>query len=242
MKLHLLVLAGLVAFTPFSDAQDKYAESRALVRSLMQSGDELKEIPFSEVVLAATGRKILPLDGAREADRELLAKLGKAMDEVLQRMNATNSPAQQQRRINEVSGHFENEIKRVLDALPGFACEVPLNAQGRAQRTGYPDLRVVEKQTGRVIYLDPKLYERGSRQSSFRTFYFEPKIETNKILDDAHHLLIGIEHDGRQDGYWKFLNWDIVDISRFQVRLKAEFQGSNRDLYRPELIVGSSRN
>jgi hypothetical protein len=54
--------------------------------------------------------------------------------------------------------------------------------------------------------------------------------------------LIGIEHDGRQDGYWKFLNWDIVDISHFQVRLKAEFQGSNRDLYRSELIVGTSRN
>jgi hypothetical protein len=242
MKPHLLVLAGLLAFTPLCGAQDKEAESRALVRSLMQSGGELKQIPFSEVVFGATGRKILPLDAAREADRELLAKLGKAMDEVLQRMNATNSPAQEQRRINEVSAHFENEIKRVLDALPGFACEVPLNAQGRAQRTGYPDLRLVEKQTGRVIYLDPKLYERGSRQSSFRTFYFEPKIETNKILDDAHHLLVGIEHDGRQDGFWKFLNWDIVDISHFQVRLKAEFQGSNRDLYRSELIVGTSRN
>jgi hypothetical protein len=32
----------------------------------------------------------------------------------------------------------------------------------------------------RVFYLDPKLYAAGSRDSSFRTFYFEPKITTNK--------------------------------------------------------------
>ncbi len=41
-------------------------------------------------------------------------------------------------------------------------------------------------------------------------------------------------------GGWKFTRWDVVDLARFRVRLKAEFQGSNRDLYRPEAIVGSS--
>ena len=39
---------------------------------------------------------------------------------------------------------------------------------------------------------------------------------------------------------WKFVRWDLVDLSRFTVKLKAEFQGSNRDIYRPEAIVGSS--
>jgi hypothetical protein len=32
----------------------------------------------------------------------------------------------------------------------------------------------------------------------------------------------------------------MVDLASFQVRLKAEFQGSNRDLYRPEAIVATS--
>ena len=75
-----------------------------------------------------------------------------------------------------------------------------------------------------------------------RTFYYEPKTETGKIHDDAHHLIIGFEHGPREsDGSWKFLNWELVDLSGFKVRLKAEFQGSNRDIYRPELIVGGSR-
>jgi hypothetical protein len=75
-------------------------------------------------------------------------------------------------------------------------------------------------------------------RSTLRTFYFEPKSRTNKILDDAHHLLVGIAHDGN-DGRWTFLSWHLVDLAGFRVALKAEFQGSNRDLYRPELIISS---
>ncbi|MDQ6630617.1 MAG: hypothetical protein M3Y82_02540, partial [Verrucomicrobiota bacterium] len=124
---------------------------------------------------------------------------------------------------------------------PGFSCDFPRTAKGKMQRSGYPDLRLEDKKSGRVIYLDPKLYAKGSRDSSFRTFYYEPKMDTGKINDDAHHLIVGFEHAPRENGQWKFLNWELVDLAKFKVRLKAEFQGSNRDLYRPELIVGTSR-
>ncbi|MGL5018193.1 MAG: hypothetical protein ACRDBP_08680, partial [Luteolibacter sp.] len=65
----------------------------------------------------------------------------------------------------------------------------------------------------------------------FRTFYFEPKNETLKITDDAVHLLVGIEHDGK-DQQWTFTGWRLVDLSTLRVRLKAEFQASNAELYR----------
>jgi Glycosyl transferase family, helical bundle domain len=42
------------------------------------------------------------------------------------------------------------------------------------------------------------------------------------------------------DRHWKFTRWDLVDLSHFQVKLKAEFQGSNNDRYRPEAIVATS--
>jgi hypothetical protein len=81
----------------------------------------------------------------------------------------------------------------------------------------------------------------GSRDSSFRSFYFEPKKATNKVRDDAVHFVVGFEHESREkNAAWKFTRWDLVDLSRFQVKLKAEFQGSNRDMYRPEAIVASS--
>ncbi|MEP6663221.1 MAG: hypothetical protein ABJC04_06100, partial [Verrucomicrobiota bacterium] len=186
------------------------------------------------------GKKILPFDLREEADRELLSKIGREMDEVIRRMNATNSVAQKQKRINEVSSHFENEMKRVLNETPGFSCDFPHLASGKIQRSGYPDLRLADQKTGRIIYLDPKLFEQKSRGSTLRTFYFEPKTDTNKILDDAHHLIVGFAHDGKADGPWKFLSWELVDLSHFKVRLKAEFQGSNRDLYQETAVVGRS--
>jgi hypothetical protein len=201
---------------------------------------ELKEVPFTEVVKVVTGKMILPFDLKNDTDRELLSKIGAAMDEVMRRMNATNSVAQKQKRINEVSSHFEDEIKNVLNATPGFSCDFPHLASGKIQRSGYPDLRLVDKKSGRIVYIDPKLYAQGSRASSFRTFYFEPKTDTNKILDDAGHLIVGFEHDGRKSGQWKFLRWELIDLSQFKVRLKAEFQGSNRDMYRDSAVVGRS--
>jgi hypothetical protein len=98
--------------------------------------------------------------------------------------------------------------------------DFPRIANDRVQRPGYPDLRLVETATNRVFYPDPKLYAAGSRDSSFRTFYFEPKVTTNKVRDDAVHLLVGFQYEPHTAGYWKFTRWDLVDLSHFKVRLK----------------------
>ena len=98
---------------------------------------------------------------------------------------------------------------------------------------------MVDIKTGRIYYLDPKLYAAGSRESSFRTFYFEPKVATNKVREDAVHLLVGFEHEAKTGGRWNFTSWDLIDLSHFKVRLKAEFQGSNRDIYKPEAIIAT---
>jgi hypothetical protein len=159
-----------------------------------------------------------------------------------------------------VSSHFEDNLRELLNATPGLRCDLPLTNEGKVQRSGYPDLRIIDVESKRIFYLDPKLYAAGSRDSSFRTFYFEPKKATNKVRDDAVHFVVGFQHESRnaaaplsrdasdsptvtqRHGYspvWRFTRWDLVDLSRFEVKLKAEFQGSNRDIYRPEAIVAS---
>ncbi len=215
-------------------------EGDAVLSALLQNAGTVREVPFSEVIFQATGRKIIATDPANETDQRVLKQIGEALDEVLRQMNAPESPAQQAARINEVSSTFEKLIRELLAATPGLLCDFPKTAEGRVQRSGYPDLRLVEEASGRVYYLDPKLFASGSRTSSFRTFYYEPKRATNKVLEDATHLILGFEHGPREAGHWEFTRWDIVDLAKFQVRLKAEFQGSNRDLYRPEAIVSTS--
>jgi len=164
----------------------------------------------------------------------VLKQMGSVLDEVMARLNAPESPIQGIPRINEVSSHFEDLIRELLNKTPGLACDFPKTAAGGKQRSGYPDLELVDQLSHRVYYLDPKLYAVGSRDSLFRTFYFEPKIATNKVREDAVHFIVGFEHEKPSaDQQWKFTRWDLVDLSHFQVKLKAEFQGSNRDMYRP---------
>jgi hypothetical protein len=212
----------------------------ALIPWLLQEGGELRSIPFSRVIFDTTGKKVLTVDRQNPADRRVIGAISVVLDEVVRRMNAPDSPAQKAGRINEVSGHFEDAMRELLDAAPGLSCDFPHTEGNLVQRSGYPDLRLVDEQSGRVYYLDPKLYAAGSRTSSFRTFYFEPKKATNKVRDDAVHFVVGFEHAKRSAQGWKFTRWDLVDLSRFQVKLKAEFQGSNRDMYRPEAIVATS--
>ncbi|PYI83398.1 MAG: hypothetical protein DMF09_11835 [Verrucomicrobia bacterium] len=107
-------------------------------------------------------------------------------------------------------------------------------------------MRIVDLQSKRVFYLDPKLYAAGSRDSSFRAFYFEPKTATNKVRDDAVHFIVGFEHEPRGEAIsprsmWKFTRWDLVDLAQFKMKLKADFQASNRDMYRPEAIVATGK-
>ena len=214
------------------------ADVPSIVTTLMDRQTELNGSPFSQIVHAATGKRVVPLNMTNAIDRELVAKISRATDEVLKKLNAPDSPVKSKRRINEVSVLFETAIKAELNAIEGFECDFPKTAAGVRQRSGYPDLRLADKHSGRVLYLDPKLFEHGSRASSLRTFYFEPKRETNKILEDAHHVMIGFEHDG-ENGAWKFLGWELVDLSSLRVKLKAEFQASNRELYRPETVIAS---
>jgi hypothetical protein len=44
----------------------------------------------------------------------------------------------------------------------------------------------------------------------------------------------------RSGNRWRFTRWNLVELCQFKVKLKAEFEGSNRDMYREEAIVASS--
>ena len=212
-----------------------------LIPWLLSEDRQLRGIPFSEVIVDVTGKKVLAFDPKNEVDRHVLKAISAACDETVKRLNAPDSAIQSTTRINEVSSHFEDALRELLNAESGLSCDLPRTAQGRVMRSGYPDLRIVDLASKRVFYLDPKLYAVGSRDSSFRTFYFEPKIATNKVRDNAVHFIAGFEHKPREkSGRWNFTRWDLVDLAQFKVKLKAEFQGSNRDIYRPEAIVATS--
>jgi hypothetical protein len=206
----------------------------ALVKSLLRENLPQRSFDFAIIAEACSGKRVLPLDDS-PAHRRALAAIETALSGTIRELNTADSPVRKLRRINEASRFFEDGLRARLSAMHGFSCDSAPTRAGDRQRSGYPDLRLVDKITGTVFYLDPKLVEQGSINSTLRSFYFEPKSETLKITDDAVHLLIGIEHDGKT-GEWNFGRWRLVDLSRLKVRLKAEFQASNADLYEKSVL------
>jgi len=241
MTAGLVGLPSVIAQTPAAPSSTEKAPVDALIPWLLQEDAQLRGIPFGEVIFDATGKRVLAFNPKNETDGRVLKQISSVLDEVMAQLNAPDSVVQGIPRINEVSSHFEDLMRELLNKAPGLSCDFPKNAAGGTQRSGYPDLELIEQQSHRIYYLDPKLYAVGSRDSSFRTFYFEPKVATNKVREDAVHFIVGFEHEKpAPDRHWKFTRWDLVDLSHFQVKLKAEFQGSNRDMYRPEAIVATS--
>lgn len=205
-----------------------------LVHTLLSENLSARTFSFATVVRAASGKTVLPLDQS-PAHRRVVDALEHALAGSVAELSQPGSPVQSLARINEASRFFEDALLEKLNATPGLRCDIPPTRSGVHQRSGYPDLRIVDLESRTTFYLDPKLVAEGSADSTFRSFYFEPKDETLKITEDAVHLLAGIEHNGRP-GQWNFTGWRLVDLSALRVRLKAEFQASNAGLYRETVL------
>lgn len=227
----LCILSGpLGALEETSDKPDV----KILIPWLLEEDRNLEGIPFAKVIESATGNQVVPFDP--ETDSAFLRRFSTVVERAFDAVNKGDHPAHTAARINEASGHLEDELLYQLNQEQGWSATIPTTADGRTMRAGYPDIRL-ETENGRVVYVDPKLYADGSRESSFRTFYYEPKVATNKVGDSAMHLLIGFRHNRQPGPDLRLLGWEIVDLAKLNVRLKAEFQASNQDLYHSDNIL-----
>ncbi|GAA5120116.1 hypothetical protein JIN84_20855 [Luteolibacter yonseiensis] len=213
----------------------------ALVISLLGQNLSNRTFSFATVAEACSGKRVLPLtDDA--AHKRVTAAIEKALTATFEGSGREDSPVSKLHSADEISKFFEDNIHKHLNGIPGIKCDPPPARGAGHQRPDYPNLRIVDEESKIVFYLDPKPLPQGTADASSLTFHFEPKNETLKINEDAVHLLAGIEHEGKE-GAWKFTGWRIVDLSKVKVRLKAEFQATNNDLYqKTELsLPGSSR-
>lgn len=228
--LHALLL--LCAWLPSLRSEEVKTDTSVLIEWLLQDGRDLKGVPFSEVLAATTGKKILPVD----PEAPWLKRLAIVLDRTLAALNDPAHPIHGVGRINEASRFIEDQLLAECNKEPGWSCGIPRTSAGEEQRSGYPDLRLVLDDQS-VVFLDPKLFARGSKTSTLRTFYYEPKSTTSKVHDDARHFLVGIQHNLGEAGKVDFEEWDLVDVSKIKVQLKAEFQASNKDMYRDDTVV-----
>lgn len=228
----ILIATGSLSIAEPEHAPEKpLCEDTLLVQTLLDNDLGKRRFQFATIARACSGKEVIPLDRSNPVHQRLLTHIGSALAETIREQNRDDAPVRKLRRINEASRFFEDGLREKLNAIEGLTCTSAPTVSGTSQRSGYPDLRLLDEPSGTVFYLDPKVVQAGSEESTFRTFYFEPKTETLKITDDAVHLILGIEHDGKARE-WTFLGWRVSCLSKLTVRLKAEFQASNADLYR----------
>ena len=86
---------------------------------------------------------------------------------------------------------------------------------------------------GNVLYFDVKIYQDKTKDTTLRSFYYQPTNQS-KIHHDAPHFLIGFEVlslGGSNRSPFRIVDYNIVDVYDMNVNFKAEFNTNNRNIY-----------
>lgn len=200
--------------------------TNSLEATLAQLVQPEKRLPFKTVIHATTGRRVLDFDTNNPAHVELRKKILRAAALAGERARRDGLAAV---RANEAGNHLEPFVRAALKEA-GLDARVPVNAAGRAQATGYPDIEV----TGATpCYLELKSYNAQTANTTQRSFYYSPGTAT-KVTRDALHLLLAYELEREtRDGQTVFKpnHWKLLTLENLEVDLKFEFNQSNRGMY-----------
>ena len=187
---------------------------------------------FAEVIQRTTGHKVITFNPANEAHATLLVRLKEAAAQAARSARAAKID---KARANEVGNAIESHVLKALNDA-GLVAQRPQTTGGRAQAAGYPDVEIASTPP---CYLELKTYNARTADSTQRTFYYSPS-ELTKITHDAVHLLLAFEMEQRGKGdqtMWLPVRFKIVSLHDLKVRLKIEYNQSNRGLYTTERLL-----
>lgn len=199
--------------------------NKKLIKNAVYASKILNEVPFPDLISATSDYSIIPLDTNNKKDRELLQSIVNSANELIAICRRSRRRFQGNR-VNEVGKAIEEEFVQQLRTTN-------LSANLLKQQ-GYPDIEIDDIYE-RKTYLESKTTSK-SWDSGLRSFYFTT---AKKINDDARHLLIGWRVEEERPKYWKIEDWRLVDLYGLSLKLKSEFNASNRDVYIETSILDS---
>jgi len=120
------------------------------------------------------------------------------------------------KRPNEAGNYMET----MFDKLGDNRIIKPINSFGIMKATGYPDRELID-----TAYLEIKLIEEGSEQSTFRSFFIST---LDKITKSQPHILIAFTHKNMIISKEKP---KIVDLYDIKLKVKVEYNTCNKTLY-----------
>ena len=210
----------------------------ALARWLLQQngGPAAITLPLAQVIHAATGKNVLPIDPGNPVDAAVIAKLGNVMDRLLPGMNKPESPAHVVGRMDEVTAFFEDALRAFIPTVAGLSCPAPADDPA-AGAGGFPCVRVVDSASGKSFYLGVTLYPTGGREGAVRALHFHPAEAAARLTEDGACLLVGVEHNGKTGREIAFLNWELLDLAKLPVHVVTTFEATQADVHPPGAAV-----
>ena len=177
-----LFAGNIHAQTIASSERNEKAPVDALIPWLLQEDEQLRGIPFSEVIFDSTGKRVLAFNPKDETDARVVKQIASVLDEVMARLNAPESAIQGIPRINEVSSHFEDLIRELLNKAPGLNCDFPKTSQGYLQRSGYPDLELIDQKSHAFIISIQNFTRQAPGTVRFALFISNPRSRPTKCV------------------------------------------------------------
>ena len=199
-------------------------EQRDLVRQVLTFPKKLGQINFPLVVKESTGFDVIGIDLNETYDKNLISILKAKLDD-LRKASKKSGQHFKGNRINDVGSQIETAIVRDLNTSPFIVRQLGSK--------GYPDIEVIFD--NETIYMELKT-SGVIEKSNYRYFYYTTGI---KVKKSARHILISILAESPDRGYWAIKSFEINDLSRLKVRLKAEFNASKTDLMDEEARIAT---
>jgi hypothetical protein len=120
---------------------------------LLDEKQALRGIAFSQVIFDTTGKRVLPVDLKSDLHAKVIKHISVALTEAVRQLNMPENRVYSVARINEVSSHVDDMLRDLINRSPGLSCDLPHTAQDKVQRSGYPDLRIVEVATRKASFI-----------------------------------------------------------------------------------------
>lgn len=185
------------------------------------------KVVFPDLVKETTGFRVEKLDPVNNSDDLALFKeLEKAARNFIRHIDRTKTRYRGER-PNDVGKQFEEVF---VEELKKTTLEPT-----QLKKSGYPDMKVIDA-AGRVTYLESKVVSKDWN-NGLRSFYYSTG---TKIDSDARHLVIAWDIQEEKEKYWKVAGYKLCDLYALtDMKVKLEYNSSNKELYTDEMIVSS---
>jgi len=193
----------------------------------------IKGIPFEVVIKGLCDVEVVKFDRYNADSQILIDQISGAMRSACQSVQA--HPIERPR-PNEVGNDMEPFVIEALKSI-GLDAATPKTRDGKGKSTGYPDVRI--ETDGLPIYFEVKTYAARNHSTTQRSFYLSPSNDP-KVIEDAHHLIVGFEIKREGNLYWP-VAFEIVDLYGLDCDMKSEFNSDNKRLYESHRILAKER-